>query len=212
MARLHDKPSFAEEEELRRGGFRFIAGVDEAGRGALAGPVTAAAVIIPCSTDHAPWHEEIRDSKLLSPPRREYLYHHIEEKSLSIGIGMAMPDEIDAYGIVQATRIAMKMAIELLLPSPDYVLIDYLNIPEITLPQKGITYGDRLCFSIACASIIAKVTRDRFMCKLEERYPGYKLAKHKGYGTREHMSCLYRMGASPAHRRSFMPIRGMREI
>lgn len=207
---IANKPSFIEEKTLIKCGYNFVAGVDETGRGALAGPVTAAAVIINCrGKDKAPWYEEIRDSKLLNPSRREYLYRHIEEASLSVGIGMVTPDEIDSCGIVNAVRKAMKQAIELLTPAPDYLLIDYLNVPDVKLPQKGITYGDRLCFSIACASIIAKVSRDRFMCQLEEIYPGYNLAKHKGYGTKDHLSCLLRIGACPVHRRSFMPVRGM---
>ena len=201
-----EKPSFIEEEGLRAGGYRLIAGVDEAGRGTLAGPVTAAAVILPPRIDTT-WQNEIRDSKQLRPARREYLFQHIEETAISTGIGMVPPEIIDDQGIVKATKYAMKTAIEQLSPAPDYVLIDYLFLPEVTLPQKGITNGDRLCFSIACASIIAKVTRDRFMVQMDRAYPGYGLAQHKGYGTREHLSCLYRMGACPIHRRSFRPVR-----
>ena len=199
-------PSLEEEEEMRSAGYRLIAGIDEAGRGALAGPVAAAAVILPPMVQGR-WREEIRDSKLLSPSRREYLYHHIEDISLSIGTGMTMPDIIDTSGIVNATRYAMEMAIEMLSPPPDCLLIDYLLLPGMRLPQKGIVDGDRLCFSIACASIIAKVTRDRLMTELDETYPGYGLAKHKGYGTRQHIACLQQIGASPIHRRSFMPLR-----
>ncbi len=201
-----DRPSFIEEEGLRTKGYRLIAGVDEVGRGALAGPVTAAAVILPSRID-APWQDKIRDSKQLSPARREYLFQHIKETAISAGIGMVPPETIDAQGIVKATKSAMKTAIERLSPAPDYLIIDYLLLPEVPLPQKGITNGDRLCFSIACASIIAKVARDRFMVQLDREYPGYGLAKHKGYGTREHLSCLCRMGACPIHRRSFRPVR-----
>ena len=191
-------------------GYRLIAGIDEVGRGALAGPVTAAAVILP-SRIGTPWQDEIRDSKQLSPIRREYLFQHIKETAISAGIGMVPPETIDAQGIVKATKSAMKTAIERLSPAPDYLLIDYLLLPEVPLPQKGITSGDRLCFSIACASIIAKVTRDRFMIQLDRDYPGYGLAKHKGYGTREHLSCLCRMGTCPIHRRSFRPVREVSE-
>jgi len=205
-----DRPSFIEEEGLRTKGYRLIAGVDEVGRGALAGPVAAAAVILPSRID-APWQDEIRDSKQLSPARREYLFQHIKETAISAGIGMVPPEIIDAQGIVKATKSAMKTAIERLSPAPDYLLIDYLLLPEVLLPQKGITNGDRLCFSIACASIIAKVARDRFMVQLDREYPGYGLAKHKGYGTREHLSCLCRMGACPIHRRSFRPVREVSE-
>jgi len=191
-------------------GYRLIAGIDEVGRGALAGPVTAAAVILPPRID-TPWQDEIRDSKQLSPSRREYLFQHIKETAISAGIGMVPPETIDTQGIVKATKSAMKTAIERLSPAPDYLLIDYLLLPEVPLPQKGITSGDRLCFSIACASIIAKVTRDRFMIQLDRDYPGYGLAKHKGYGTREHLSCLCRMGTCPIHRRSFRPVREVSE-
>ena len=201
-----ERPSFIEEEGLRARGYRLIAGIDEAGRGALAGPVAAAAVILPPRID-TPWQDEIRDSKQLSPARREYLFQHIKETAISVGIGMVPPEIIDAQGIVKATKSAMKTAIERLSPAPDCLLIDYLLLPEVPLPQKGITNGDRLCFSIACASIIAKVARDRFMVQLDREYPGYGLAKHKGYGTREHLSCLCRMGACPIHRRSFKPVR-----
>lgn len=203
-------PSLAEEEGMRSAGHHLIAGIDEAGRGALAGPVAAAAVILPPLVK-APWREEIKDSKLLSPSRREYLYHHIQDISLSTGTGMAMPDIIDSSGIVGATRYAMKMAVEILSPPPDCLLIDYLLLPGVKLPQKGIVGGDRLCFSIACASIIAKVTRDRFMTEMDATYPGYGLAQHKGYGTRQHIACLQRIGACPIHRRSFLPVRKLCE-
>jgi ribonuclease HII len=205
-----ERPSFIEEEELRAEGYRLIAGVDEVGRGALAGPVAAAAVILPSRID-TPWQDEIRDSKQLSPARREYLFQHITETAISAGIGMVPPELIDAQGIVKATKSAMKTAIERLSPAPDCLLIDYLLLPEVPLPQKGITNGDRLCFSIACASIIAKVARDRFMIQLDREYPGYGLARHKGYGTMEHLSCLCRMGACPIHRRSFRPVREVSE-
>jgi ribonuclease HII len=198
-------PSLAEEVELRAQGYQLIAGIDEVGRGALAGPVVAAAVILPCQID-TPWLNQVRDSKQLSPARRQLLFGHIREVAISVGIGMVRHEVIDDRGIAKATRLAMKLAIGHLSPPPESLLIDYIRLPEVPLPQKGITNGDELCLSIACASIVAKVTRDRLMIELDSIYPGYGLADHKGYGTKAHFSCLYRLGPSPIHRRSFRPI------
>ena len=199
-------PTFTEERRLEAQGYRLIAGVDEVGRGALAGPVVAAAVILPCNID-TPWLTEVKDSKLLSPPKRELLFDCIQEVAISTGIGMTRHEVIDSQGIIKATRLAMKLAIDQLSPPPESLLIDYMHLPEVALPQWGIKNGDRLCFSIACASIIAKVTRDRLMIELDRIYPGYGLAQHKGYGTKEHLSCLCRLGPSPIHRRSFKPVK-----
>jgi ribonuclease HII len=204
------KPSFAEEISLEAQGYRLIAGVDEVGRGALAGPVVAAAVILPCRIN-TPWLDQVRDSKLLSPAKRELLFHNIHQIAISIGISLAPPEVIDARGIIIATRLAMKLAVEQLSPPPESLLIDYMHLPEVPLPQKGIINGDRLCFSIACASIIAKVTRDRLMIELDRTYPGYGLAQHKGYGTEKHLSCLRQLGPSPIHRHSFKPVRDIIE-
>jgi len=200
------KPSFAEEKILEAQGYRLIAGIDEVGRGALAGPVVAAAVILPCGIN-TPWLDQVRDSKLLSPAKRELLFHNIHQIAISIGISLAPPEIIDTQGIITATRLAMKLAIEQLSPPPESLLIDYMRLPEVPLPQKGITNGDRLCFSIACASIIAKVARDRLMIELDRTYPGYGLAQHKGYGTEKHLSCLRQLGPCPIHRQSFKPVR-----
>jgi len=199
-------PSFAEEERLEAQGYQLIAGVDEVGRGALAGPVVAAAVILPCRID-VPWLTRVKDSKLLRPPEREYLFDCIKEKAIATGIGVVPHEVIDSQGIIKATRLAMKQAIDELSPPAESLLIDYMLLPEVILPQWGIKNGDRLCFSIACASIMAKVTRDRLMIELDRTYPGYGLAQHKGYGTKEHLSCLCRLGPSPIHRQSFKPVR-----
>jgi ribonuclease HII len=199
-------PSFIEEEQLVAKGYRFIAGVDEAGRGALAGPVVAAAVILPNSVDAAQL-DGVRDSKQLSPAKRELLFHHIYKVAITVGVGMAPHSLVDSQGVIQATRIAMRQAIERLSPSPESLLIDYMRLPELKLPQKGITHGDNLCFSIACASIIAKVARDRIMVEFDRHFPGYGMAQHKGYGTRQHVACLARLGACPIHRRTFRPVR-----
>jgi len=203
-------PTFIEEKMLAARGYSRVAGIDEAGRGPLAGPVVAAAVILPSDID-APWLKLVRDSKQLPPSIREVLYRHIQEEALSVGVGRADAKVIDILGIVRATRLAMKAAVEQLQPPAESLLIDHLSLPEIELPQKGITRGDCLCFSIACASIIAKVTRDHMMVELDRAYPGYGLAGHKGYGTREHLECLHRLGPSPIHRRSFRPVREMIE-
>ena len=201
-------PSFGEEIILQEQGYRCIAGVDEVGRGALAGPVVAAAVILPLNKD-LPFIGQVRDSKKLTPLKREYLFHNLHEFAIALAVGISGRDFIDTYGIIAATRQAMKSAIEQLSPPADYVLVDYLNIPEVNLPQKGITHGDDLSYSIACASIIAKVSRDRLMIKLNEEYSGYGLANHKGYGTKEHMECLWRLGPCPIHRKTFSPVREM---
>ncbi len=200
------RPSFIEENNLIAQGHQFIAGVDEAGRGALAGPVVAAAVIIqlPIAT---PWSREIMDSKQLSPAKRECLFYKIKKTAISIGIGMAPAEIIDSQNIIKATILAMKQAITQLSPPADSLLIDQLFLPNIPLSQKGITNGDRLCFSIACASIVAKVARDHFMIQLDRVYPGYGLAKHKGYGTKEHIFYLCQRGPCPIHRRSFTPVK-----
>lgn len=201
-------PSFEEERQLRAQGYRLIAGLDEAGRGALAGPVIAAAVILPPQIK-APWRKQVKDSKLLSPKARQFLFERICETALGVGIGMAGHHIIDRQGIAAATRLAMRHALEQMAPSPDFLLIDYLRLPQVPLPQKGITNGDARCLSIACASIVAKVTRDRIMVTLDGIIPGYNLARHKGYGTPEHLCCLKRRGPSSIHRISFQPVKDL---
>ncbi len=202
------KPSFAEEENLVAQGYQLIAGVDEVGRGSLAGPVVAAAVILPSNLKRAHWVSKVKDSKQLSPVSREVLSQYIQEIAISVGVGVVTHRVIDARGIVWANRLAMKLAIDKLSPPPQYLLIDYLFLPEVPLPQKGLVNGDNLCFSIACASILAKVARDRLMVRLDRVYSGYRLAENKGYCTEAHVTCLSRFGPSPIHRRSFQPIKG----
>ena len=207
-APLKKAPTFVEERMLAVQGYRYVAGVDEAGRGPLAGPVVAAAVIL--SPDlQVPWLELVRDSKQLTGPTREVLYQHITEAALSYGVGVCDSHLIDSRGIVAATRLAMKSAVDQLDPQAESLLIDYMKLPEVKLPQKPITHGDGLCLSIACASIVAKVTRDHMMVKFDETYPGYGFRKHKGYGTREHFNCLRQLGPCPIHRRSFEPVKSM---
>ncbi len=205
-----ETPSFAEERRLRAQGYRHIAGIDEVGRGALAGPVVAAAVILPPRLK-APWVGLVRDSKQLTPKRRELLYDHIHNIAVAVGVGSVDCQVVDTLGIVRATEMAMEQAIDQLSPPAEILLIDFMSLPEVKLPQKGIVDGDSLCFSIACASIIAKVTRDRMMTEFDGVYPGYLLAQHKGYGTGEHLACLRRLGPSPIHRRTFQPVRDIIE-
>ncbi len=206
MTNKPQRPSFTEERALEAQGYRYIAGIDEVGRGALAGPVVAAAVVLPPRI-RARWLSQVRDSKQLTPAKRESLFGHIHKIAIAIGIGQVESEVIDARGIAEATRLAMKLAVEQLSPPAETLLIDFMRLPEVELPQKGVIDGDSLCFSIACASIIAKVTRDNLMVELDKAYPGYEFADHKGYGTREHISCLRRLGPSPVHRQSFSPVR-----
>jgi ribonuclease HII len=198
------KPSLAEEKALRAGGYRLIAGVDEVGRGALMGPVVAAAVIMP-ENIKARWKSKVRDSKQLTPEAREELSPFIRQAAVSFGIGSITNDIIDSIGIAKATCLAMIDAIKQLSPQPEYLLIDFVKL-DLTIPQKDIVDGDSLVFSIACASIIAKVHRDHLVTEMDSDYPGYGFANHKGYGTKEHLACLKKIGPCPLHRRSFQPV------
>jgi ribonuclease HII len=207
------KPDLREEMTCHVDGYRHIAGLDEAGRGAWAGPVVAGAVILPIDHPAVSYEQEggcrIRDSKQLTPRQREHLYPIIESVASAVGVGIVPPDQIDDIGIVPATRQAMGLAVAQLSPPPDFLLIDYLKLPDLSIPQKSITRGDASSLSIAAASIVAKVTRDRLMVELDVQYPGYGFARHKGYGTRQHREALIRLGPSPIHRLSFAPMRWM---
>jgi len=204
------QPDLREEMALYTEGYRHIAGLDEAGRGSWAGPVVAGAVILPVDQpDLSQELEGVRDSKQLTPRQRERLYGIIESAALAMGVSSVPPDKIDELGIVPTTRQAMGLAIAQLNPPPDFLLIDYLNLPGLSTPQKSITSGDALSLSIAAASIVAKVTRDRWMIQLDARYPGYGFARHKGYGTPQHRESLFRLGPSPIHRLSYAPMRLM---
>ena len=202
---MQPPPTLTEENELWLQGYRFIAGLDEVGRGALAGPVGAGAVILPTNIDIS-LLDGVRDSKELTPAQRESLSPRIKKVALAFGIGMVSSEMVDEIGIVEATRRAMAQAIKKLGVSPEFLLVDALKLPKILLPQKAIIDGDKLSLSIACASIIAKVTRDHLMINVEKKYPGYGFARHKGYGTPEHLDCLERFGPCPIHRRTFAPI------
>lgn len=200
-------PSLDEERKLWRAGFVRVAGLDEAGRGALAGPVVAGAVVLPANTRHAGLWAEVQDSKLLSSPLREELAVRIQEQASSWSLGEASAAEIDARGIAPATRLAMRRAVQALSPPPDHLLIDWVQLKTLNLPQQSFTKGDLGIVSIAAASILAKVHRDRLLCLLHERYPAYGFHSHKGYAARNHLAAIEKLGPCPAHRRSFSPLR-----
>lgn len=190
------------ERAQRQLGYQFIAGIDEAGRGPLAGPVVAAAVILPPDI-HIPI---INDSKKLLPEQRDALFDTICGQAVSFGIGVVDNIQIDAINILQATYQAMTIAVQQLSPVPHVLLNDAVRIPQITTPQVPIIRGDMLSISIAAASILAKVTRDRLMEQYDSLYPQYAFGKHKGYGTPDHQQALKQYGPSPIHRRSFAPV------
>ncbi len=180
--------------------YTYICGIDEAGRGPLAGPVVAGAVILPKDVKIL----YLNDSKKLTPARRSVLYDQIMEEAISVGIGMADAGRIDEINILQATYEAMRKAIAGLSHTPELLLNDAVTIPDVALPQVSIIKGDARSLSIAAASVIAKVTRDRMMEGYEELFPGYGFAENKGYGTREHIAALQKLGPCPIHRASFI--------
>ncbi len=185
----------------------LVAGVDEAGRGPLAGPVIAAAVIL----DPAQPIAGLDDSKKLSPTRRESLDGEIREKALTWALGRAEVEEIDRINILQASLLAMRRAILALDPAPEHALIDGNRCPELPCPAEAVIGGDAKVAAIGAASILAKVARDREMIELDARYPGYGLAQHKGYPSKAHLQALQRLGPTPIHRRSFAPVRRLLE-
>ena len=201
-----DAPNYDEERKLIAAGYQRIVGCDEAGRGAWCGPVVAAAVILPNNIS-SEWISQVRDSKMLDTGEREVLYGRITSEAVCWAVGIIDHQEIDSVGILNATKRAMLEAVSSLPVLADFLLIDYVRLPVMEMPQKSIVHGDIHCLSIACASIIAKVTRDRVMESLDKQYPGYFLAKHKGYGTSQHMAKILSYGVLPIHRRSFAPIK-----
>jgi len=205
---LSQFPNLDEENKLKAQGYELVAGIDEVGRGALAGPVVAGAVILP-NTANLPWFELVRDSKELNSGKRESLFESINKEAIAVGIGIVPSQVIDSVNILKATRIAMMQAVEKLSKKPNFLLIDRIGLSQCPIPQRGITRGDKVCLSIACASIIAKVTRDRMMEEFDKTYPGYGFARHKGYGTGSHLSSLQKLGPSPIHRLYFAPVRNI---
>lgn len=188
------------EKEFRAKGLKLIAGMDEAGRGPLAGPVVAACVIL---DPERPVYG-VNDSKKLSPKRRAELKAEIEEKALAIGVGIVDEKTIDEINILEATKLAMKQAVQNLGVLPEILLIDALTLKDLPIPQEGIIKGDAKSVSIAAASIIAKETRDAMLMELDQQYPEYGFASHKGYGTPQHIQAIKEYGPLPVHRRSFI--------
>ncbi len=210
------EPTVEEEIALYRQGYQLIAGLDEAGRGCLAGPVVAAAVILPLaevaetgSLAALEPFKGTRDSKQMSARQRESMYDIIMQHALAVGVGIGPVELIDERNILQATKWAMRAALAQLTPQPQALLLDALTLPGVSLPQRSLIKGDARCLSIAAASVVAKVTRDRLMLQLHEAYPAYGFAQHKGYATEAHLAALQRHGVCPCHRRSFSPIREM---
>ncbi len=200
MTRDHELA--ARERELRRSGFTVIAGIDEAGRGPLAGPVVAACTILTALLPIS----GIDDSKRLSAKRRAELAVEIRSHAAACGFGLASPAEIDALNIYRATQLAMRRALEATQMRPDIVLVDAMPLPGLELPIESIVGGDARCTAIAAASILAKEHRDALLCELDALDPRYGFARHKGYGTPEHLEALRLHGPSPYHRRSFAPV------
>lgn len=194
---------FQHERRLRAAGFVAVAGVDEVGRGCLAGPVVAGAVIL----DEGRPIRGLKDSKLLSPAARRRLARQIAEEAAAFALGVIDPEEIDRTDILRATLEAMRRAVMGLRVRPDYVLVDALTIPGIDAPQRGLVGGDRISASIAAASIVAKFYRDEMMAAFHDLYPAYGFRRHKGYGTRDHLEALRRFGPTPWHRATFAGVR-----
>jgi ribonuclease HII len=214
-------PTLAYEQDLWKAGYTRIAGIDEAGRGAWAGPVCAAAVILPPDARILHRLERVRDSKLMTPSARQTWAPRIRQAALAWAVGFASPQEIDTLGILPSTKLAATRALLSLSPDPlspspqspnhlipddlltDYLLTDYLIFPNIELPQTALVKGDRLSLSVAAASVLAKTARDAHMCAMDECYPGYGFARHKGYGTSLHRQALLQIGRCEIHRTSF---------
>lgn len=192
------------EGEARKSGYSRIAGIDEAGRGPLAGPVVSAAVVLPETFSIG----DVDDSKKLTPKKRAALFPRIQEAALAVGVGIVASETIDSINILQAALLSMVKAVENLAIQPDYLLIDGPFPIQLNLPQNALPKGDSLSISIAAASIIAKVTRDRIMVDFDKTYPEYGFSKHKGYPTRAHREAIQKFGCSPIHRRTF---RGVKE-
>jgi len=206
LSLIPPSPDLGFELALWQQGFKLVAGIDEAGRGALAGPVAVGAVILPADlTDLVGKLPGVRDSKQLTPQERENATVVIKQIAFTWAVGFADASEIDQLGVAKATRLAAIRAINQLDPIPQHLLIDYIKLHESDLPQTSLVKGDQCSLSIACASILAKTTRDELMVRLSEQYPKYGFARHKGYGTVKHFAAIHVYGACPIHRVSFAP-------
>lgn len=200
LLRLQNLKKIEEEIYIKNESIKYICGIDEAGRGPLAGPVVVASVIMP----HDSMIEGVNDSKKVSEKKREELYEKIIEESISYGVGIMDHNEIDEYNILNATKMGLTNSLKELTVKPDLIVVDALNkIDTLGIPYKSIIKGDALCYSISAASIIAKVTRDRIMRQWDEVYPMYGFQKHKGYGTAAHIAAIKEYGLCPIHRKSF---------
>ena len=206
---LPDSPNFEHELKLHAKGFQSIAGIDEAGRGPWAGPVTAGAVILPLDEKCLQELVGVRDSKQLSEKKRDWLYEVIKEVAIDWQVVHIFAEEIDALGILVATKKAMRTAVEQLSPMADALVIDAVKLSDWEIPQVSLIKGDQRSLSIAAASIMAKVSRDRLMRDMEEKYPNYGFAQHKGYGTKKHREALSVMGPCKIHRKSYKPIQAI---
>lgn len=202
---MRDVPDWALEALCWQAGLQYVAGMDEAGRGALAGPVAVGVVILPTDTALLRTLEGVRDSKQMTPLERARLAPRIRSISLAWAVGLASADEIDRLGIVRAVQMAGMRAVTALGRTPDFLLCDFrLLLPELETPQMALVKGDQKSLSIAAASVLAKTARDALMCELDAQYPGYGLARHKGYGTAAHRMAISRLGPTDIHRRSFI--------
>lgn len=201
-------PDFSFESSLWKNGCQYVAGVDEAGRGALAGPVVAA-VIIFLADSPLKVFDGVRDSKEMTPSMRDQWAERLRELAFAWGVDLATSQEIDDLGIVPATRTAAQRAIDCLHITPGHILLDYLFLPDSPIPQTSLIKGDARSMSIAAASVIAKTTRDELLKDLDAQYPGYGFARHKGYGTAAHRAAISKLGSSPIHRHSYKPLLDM---
>jgi ribonuclease HII len=204
---LPPAPNISFEKKLWNAGIEHVAGIDEAGRGALAGPVAAAAVILPPQPSIVEKLNGLKDSKQLTASQRVEWAEYLRSIALAWGIGFASHAEIDQQGIVPATRLAVQRAVANSKIAPQHLLLDYLFLPDDETPQTNLIKGDERSLSIAGASILAKTARDKLLIELESEYPGYRFAQHKGYGTSQHLDALDRLGPSPIHRFTFAPIK-----
>ena len=205
--RARPVPNAVEEVALQEAGYSVVAGLDEVGRGAWAGPLVAAAVVVPPLGHDVPEAlVGVRDSKVLTSERRVEVFHQLLVSDCSLGVGFVSSIELDLLGLTAANELAMMRALESLPIEPEALLVDAFRLRSWSGPQKGIVYGDARCVSIAAASVVAKVVRDRWMVRLDSHYPGYGLAGHKGYGVPSHRRALDRLGPSAIHRRSYGPV------
>jgi ribonuclease HII len=205
-------PDLTFEKNLWQAGVSTIAGIDEAGRGALAGPVAAAAVVLPADDNISRILDGVRDSKQMTPSQRSCWGAQIKKWAVTWGVGFASVEEIDQMGILPATHLAAERALEKLCSAPTHLILDYLFLTECALPQTSLVKGDQRSLSVAAASVLAKTTRDAFMVALNAQVPGYGFDRHKGYGTAAHCAALQKLGFSSVHRRTFHLHRGVEHV